>query len=156
MVCAQSIKPTRALRDFYIKRLAISRSPDYNGQVVSFGIHRLPAAALILAAGLALPAPAQAPGGFASPEAKSREIQAIEQRAVRDTAHEAAKADVEKRQREFNALLVDFTNSWNKLIKLSGRGGWNAKEARKTREAFERLAHSDGWIEESKAAARPN
>jgi hypothetical protein len=120
---------------------------------VSFGIHRLPSAALILAAGLALPAPAQAPGGFVTPEDKSRELQAIQQRATHDTAREAAKADAEKRQREFSVLAVDFTNSWNKLIKLSARGEWNAKEARKTREAFERLVHCQAWIEDANAAS---
>jgi hypothetical protein len=131
------------------------------GPVVSFGIHRLPSAALILAAGLALPAPAQAPGGFASPEDKSRDLQAIQQRAAHDTVQEAAKADREKRQREFTARVVDFTNSWNKLIQVAGRGGWNAKEARKTREAFERLVRCQSWIEDANAssakeiAARP-
>ncbi len=128
---------------------------------MSSGIHRLPSAALILAAVLVLPATAQAPGGFASPEDKSRDLQAIQQRAVRDTAQEAAKAEAEKRQREFTTRVVDFTNSWNKLIKLSGRGEWNAKEARKTREAFERLVRCQSWIEDANAssakeiAARP-
>jgi len=120
---------------------------------VSFGTHRLPSAALILAAGLALPAPAQAPGGFVSPEDKSRELQAIEQRATHDTVQEAAKAEAEKRQREFTARVIDFTNSWNKLIQVAGRGGWNAKEARKTREAFERLVRCQAWIEDPNASS---
>ncbi|HXN45776.1 MAG TPA: hypothetical protein VN893_03995 [Bryobacteraceae bacterium] len=122
---------------------------------MSFGIHRIPAAALILAAGLALPAAAQAPG-FLNPETRSRELQAIEHTAEYDAAHpdEAARALAEKRQREFTILMADFANSWNKLVQVAGRGGWNAKEARKTREAFERLAHSKGWIEESKTGAK--
>ena len=122
---------------------------------MSFGIHRLPTAALILAAGLTLPAAAQAPG-FLSPEVHSRQLQAIERTAAYDAAHpdEAARADAEKRQREFSILMADFAHSWNKLVQVAGRGGWNAKDARKTREAFERLAHSEGWIEESKAGAK--
>jgi hypothetical protein len=130
---------------------------------VSFGIHRLPAAALILAAGIALPAAAQAPG-LLSPEARSRELQAMEQRAARDAArpNQEARASAEKRQREFDVLMADFAKSWNKLIQVAGRGGWNAKEARKTREAFERLVRCQAWIEAGKAsaageiAARPN
>jgi hypothetical protein len=122
---------------------------------VSFGIHRLSAAALILAAGLAMPAIAQAPG-FLNPETRSRALQAIEHTAEYDAAHpdEAARALAEKRQRDFTILMADFASSWNKLVQVAGRGGWNAKDARKTREAFERLAHSDGWIEESKASAK--
>jgi hypothetical protein len=112
-------------------------------------------AALILAAGLAMPAVAQAPG-FLNPETRSRALQGIEHTAAWDAAHpnEAARALAEKRQREFTILMADFANSWNKLVQVAGRGGWNAKEARKTREAFERLAHSEGWIEESKAGAK--
>ena len=107
----------------------------------------------MLAAGLALPAAAQAPG-FLSPEVRSRQLQVIERTAAYEAAHpdEAAKALAEKRQRDFTILMADFANSWNRLVQVAGRGGWNAKEARKTREAFERLAHSEGWIEESKAA----
>ncbi|HXN45778.1 MAG TPA: hypothetical protein VN893_04005 [Bryobacteraceae bacterium] len=120
---------------------------------MSFGIHRLPSAALILAAGLALPAVAQAPGGFVSAEDKSRDLQAIQQRAAHDTAQEAAKTEAAKRQREFTARVVDFTNSWNKLIQVAGRGGWNTKEARKTREAFERLVHCQAWIEDPNASS---
>ncbi len=117
----------------------------------------------MLAAGLALPAAAQV-RGMVSPEARSRELQAMERRAARDAAHpnQAAKANAEKRQREFNVLLADFAKSWNKLIQVAGHGGWNAKEARKTREAFERLVRCQAWIEAGKAsapeeiAARPN
>jgi hypothetical protein len=116
---------------------------------VSFGAHRVTAAALILAAGLALPAVAQAPG-IVDPEARSRWLQAVEQSAARED--QTANAEREKRQRDFNILLVDFTKSWNKLIQLAGRGGWNAKEARKTREAFERLVRCQAWIEDAKAS----
>ena len=79
----------------------------------------------------------------------------MERRAAREAAHpnEAAKIEAEKRQREFNVLMADFAKSWNKLIQVAGRGGWNAKDARKTRQAFERLAHSEGWIEEANASA---
>ena len=87
----------------------------------------------------------------------------MEQRAARDAArpNEEARASAEKRQREFDVLMADFAKSWNKLVQVSGRGGWNAKEARKTREAFERLVHCRAWIEAGKApapeiAARPN
>jgi len=102
-----------------------------------------------------MPAVAQAPG-FLNPETRSRELQDIEHTAAWDAAHPdaAAKALAEKRQREFTILMADFANSWNKLVQVAGRGGWNAKEARKTREAFERLARSEGWIEESKAGAK--
>jgi hypothetical protein len=49
--------------------------------------------------------------------------------------------------------VADFTNSWNKLIQVAGRGGWNAKEARKTRQAFERLVRCQAWIEDANASA---
>ncbi|HEY1204542.1 MAG: hypothetical protein ABSH46_04650 [Bryobacteraceae bacterium] len=114
-----------------------------------FESHRVTAAALLLAAGLALPAVAQAPA-IVSADAHFRWLQAVEQSAARED--QTANAEREKRQREFNVLLVDFTKSWNKLIQLSGRGGWNAKEARKTREAFERLVRCQAWIEDAKAS----
>lgn len=96
---------------------------------------------------------AQAPG-IVSPEARFRWLQAVEQSAARETVRpdKTANADAEGRQREFHILLADFARSWNKLIQLAGRGGWNAKEARKTREAFERLLRCQAWIEEAKAS----
>ncbi len=100
---------------------------------------------------------AQAPGaGVEDIQNRSRWLQAVEQNAALAASRQdkAAKAAVEKRQREFTVLLADFAGSWNKLMKLADRGGWNAKEAKKTRQAFERLVRSEGWIEENTAKDR--
>ncbi len=104
--------------------------------------------ALILAAGLTLPAVAQAPV-VTNPEARSRALQAVEQGSSGEAVRrdKAARAVAENRQREFAARLSDFADSWNRLIQQANKGGWSAKEARKTREAFERLVRSEGWIE---------
>lgn len=123
---------------------------------MSFGTLKTTATALLLVAGLLSPAVAQAPlPGILNPDARSRWLQAVEDSASRDAAakDEIVKANADKRQREFNLLLADFANNWNKLIQVAGKGGWSAKEARKTRQAFERLVRSEAWIEEAKAAA---
>ncbi len=98
-------------------------------------------AALILAAGLI--------SGADAPVDQSRSLSMLERNATEapERARASAKADSQKRQRDFNARLFDFANAWNRLVKTSDKGGWNAKEAKKTREAFERLVRSEGWIE---------
>jgi len=138
----------------YIKSLAKGRLPDYNSQAVSVGVQQLPVVALILWAGLALPAMAQTPNA-ASQQSFDHWVTAIEQSAQRDAASgdKAARAAAQARLHEFNTLLADFADSWNKLISLSRRGGWSAKDARKTRLAFERLVHCEAWIEESEGLA---
>jgi hypothetical protein len=111
----------------------------------------------MVVAGLVLPATAQAPSSSPlDPEAHSRWLHAVEQNAAREGGqpNQAAQAEAQRRQHEFAALLSDFTKSWNKLMGLSSKGEWNAKEARKTRKAFERLVRSGAWIEEPQAGVK--
>ncbi len=61
-------------------------------------------------------------------------------------------AAAEKKKREFTLLMGDFVKSWNKLIQLAEKGAWDAKVAKKTRKAFEKLIKSEGWIENPPAA----
>jgi len=116
-------------------------------------VHSFKVSAIILAGGLVLPAVAQAPAS-SDLQDRARRLQMIAEGDARATLrpNRDAKAEAEKRQREFNLLLVDFTKSWNRLMKSAGQGGWNAKDARKTREAFERLLHSGAWIETQPSA----
>ena len=107
-------------------------------------------AAFILALGLTLPAASQAPGTSPyTPEQRSQALRMMEQRAFWESGRHASagSAAAERRQSEFNSRLIEFTTEWNHLIQSSEHGEWNAKAARKTREAFERLARSEGWIE---------
>jgi hypothetical protein len=52
--------------------------------------------------------------------------------------------------REFTERLAEFATAWNSLMQVAVKGAWNVKQARKTRRAFERLVHSQGWVEKSK------
>jgi hypothetical protein len=58
----------------------------------------------------------------------------------------------EKREREFSQRMAEFASNWNALVKQTGQGTWNAKQAEKTRKAFEKLIHSEGWLENKKEA----
>jgi hypothetical protein len=60
------------------------------------------------------------------------------------------RAAAEKRARELFQRLADFAEAWNTLIKMSDKGVWNAKQAKRAHKAFERLVECQGWIETSK------
>lgn len=108
--------------------------------------------AALLAVIFCLPLRAQAPAPITPPnsiEVRSQALRALE----RDVAHNAVRKGAavdESRQRELLKRLTDFAESWNKLMTNAGKGVWNAKEARKTREAFERLIRSGAWVEDGK------
>ncbi len=109
-----------------------------------------PATAL-LAGAVIFPAAAQRPG---APDAqtivdRSRALHVLEQEAQRPPRKKDDTA-AQWRQRELSGRLAAFAESWNKLIKGAENGVWNAKQAKKTREAFEHLVKSQGWIEEGK------
>jgi hypothetical protein len=117
-------------------------------------LSRTLAVAAVLSAALALPSVAQAPlsSRFPTPQDRSTRLQALEREATLQPGRRAAREEDEaaKRQREFTARMAEFANCWNKLILGAQKGTWNAKAAAKTRKAFERLVHSQGWIEEGK------
>ena len=126
-------------------------------RIVTTQLLRQPALALVLATGLTHPVVAQSPSttGAANIMMRSRWLQEVEQRATHEALHKGSNRDKEiaqERTQFFNARLADFTKSWNKLMKLADNGVWNAKEAKKTRQAFERLVKTEGWIEESKGS----
>jgi hypothetical protein len=52
-----------------------------------------------------------------------------------------------KRRELFRKRLSDFAKAWNALMQSSAKGGWNARQAKAVRIAFDRLVHSDGWAE---------
>jgi hypothetical protein len=58
--------------------------------------------------------------------------------------------DAQVFDREFTERLAEFATAWNQLMRIVDKGAWNLKQARKTRKAFERLVHSQGWVEKSK------
>lgn len=125
----------------YIKSLGREGKRDYNYRTVQ---SRLPL--LIVCAALGLPSAAQTP----SAESRSRALQTLEQDARRDAVNEktAKAAAAETLRHEMQSKLADFANAWNKLVMTVEKGGWNAKQARKTRECFERLVRTSGWIED--------
>jgi hypothetical protein len=116
-------------------------------------IYRFPlshAAALVLAAAFAMPIAAQSPASrISGTEGRSQALRALEQESVHKVSSQES-VTAANRQQELTIRLADFANSWNKLIQNAQKGVWNAKEAKKTRKAFERLIHSEGWIEDMK------
>jgi hypothetical protein len=121
---------------------------------VLYGFPLRVAVTLLLIALLAVPLAAQAPGPGISPDpaARSQALRSLEQASLGDNARKdkAAAASAERAQHELTQHLADFANAWNKLITLAEKGVWNAKQAAKTRKAFDKLVHSEGWIEETK------
>ncbi len=116
---------------------------------------RLAAVLLLAAFCTALPLAAQAPNPGAVARdvaARSQALQSLERVSLSTEAqkHQAAAADSERAQRDLTKRLTDFANAWNKLITLAEKGVWNAKQAAKTRQLFDKLIHSSGWIEENK------
>ncbi len=109
-----------------------------------------PATAL-LAGAVVFPAAAQRPGAPDSQTIvdRSRALHVLEQEASRQP-HNKEDAAVQWRQHELTGRLAAFAESWNKLIKGAENGVWNAKQAKKTRQAFERLVKAQGWIEDGK------
>ncbi len=83
------------------------------------------------------------------PVARARALETVQQATLDDAARKKKldAASAECAQRELNDRLADFANAWNKLITLAQKGVWNAKQAAKTRKAFDKLVHSAGWIE---------
>jgi hypothetical protein len=118
---------------------------------------RVRAAAALLLFSLAFPAAAQGP--FANPPrppdpaSRSRALQALERSSARDASRRNEARVTENNQRELDGRLAEFANSWNKLMGLAEKGVWNAKQAKKTREAFERLIKAQGWIEDKALTA---
>lgn len=55
-----------------------------------------------------------------------------------------------KRQREFEACVVEFTKAWNALMVKGAQGVWSPKQAKAVRKAFTRLVQSEGWMEDAK------
>ncbi len=92
---------------------------------------------------MALPSPPD-------PAARSRALEALEHSAAaagaKDMDNETRAA--KNNQRELDGRLAEFANSWNKLMTLAEKGIWNARQAKKTRQAFERLIRSQGWVED--------
>jgi hypothetical protein len=58
--------------------------------------------------------------------------------------------NAEKRRLEFAERVVKFTDSYNALMENGRKGVWNPKQAKAARKAFERLVHSEAWLETSK------
>ncbi len=76
-------------------------------------------------------------------EDRSRALHQIEQAAANPPRDRAS----ERRQAELNRRLVAFAESWNKLARSLTKGRWDARAARKARQAFQKLVNSPGWIE---------
>lgn len=62
--------------------------------------------------------------------------------------------NAEKRRIEFSRRLADFTKTWNSLMESKSNGKWDSKRAKAARKEFERLVRSQGWFEQSEAAAK--
>ena len=110
---------------------------------------------LLMTLVLAMPAAGQKPvtGMPPSPDAVTKPLHDYEQ-AVSRTAPPKHDGSEDRRQRELTSRLADFAISWNKLIQLAEKGVWNAKQAEKTRKAFDRLVRAEGWIEDNKHRVR--
>ncbi len=121
--------------------------PHYNIQIVNYRFP-LRAAAALLAGALTLPIGAQGPTGrLVTIEDRSRALHSLETEVASRASQKKNTAIAEHQQRELSERLAEFAGSWNKLMKGAENGVWNAKEAKKTRQAFERLTHTPGWIE---------
>jgi len=72
------------------------------------------------------------------------------QRRERSRSAERKRLNAEKRKLEFAERVVKFTDSYNALMEDGKRGVWNPKRAKAARKAFERLVHSEAWLETSK------
>ncbi len=112
-------------------------------------------ATLFLLIVIRLPAAAQKPvSGPPVPDAVTKPLHDYEQSLSRTAPPKKDEATAERRQRELTSRLADFANSWNKLVQLAEKGVWNAKQAAKTRKAFERLVQAEGWIEDDRRRDR--
>jgi hypothetical protein len=116
---------------------------------------RRSAATLLLGALCCLPAGAQTPVRDVpkNPDNQSsaalRDLENVPRRQeARDRAAE------EKREREFMERMTEFATAWNALMKVCEKGVWNAKQAQQAHKAFERLVHSEGWVEKEGRDAR--
>jgi hypothetical protein len=110
------------------------------------------AATLLLTVIPVVPGWAQGPGLYmpypanADPSAQSQLMMELTRRAHSQGLQKKRGLE-EIRHREFSQRVVEFAGAWNDLIASGSKGVWNAKQARAARKAFERLVHTDGWIE---------
>ncbi len=110
---------------------------------------------LVPATLVAVLAAGQSPSGATvpNPDARADALHKWEAAADHKSVKKEAAAD-ERRQNELYGKLSEFAESWNRLMQLAQKGVWNAKQAKKTREAFERLVRSNAWTEDTKVAQK--
>ncbi len=52
-------------------------------------------------------------------------------------------------QRKLFKRMTEFTSAWNALVAASAKGIWDLKQAEAVHKAFDRVVHSEGWVEEA-------
>jgi hypothetical protein len=91
-------------------------------------------------------------GRLLDPEARLR---ALRELSNTPRATPLPDANVERRQIELNRRLIAFAQSWNKLIHSVHQGSWDARAAKKARQAFRKLMATPGWIEATEDLSVP-